>query len=192
MDGGLSVRLANEHDIDPLLELLGAGARYAQFHGIDMWPERFSDELLLGDIARDELYVGHGGGVLVATLTHTYADPPVWGEDDGRASYVHRLAVSPDRRGTGLGGWLLTWAGEAGRRRDRSLLRLDTLHENARLRAWYEASGFTHVRDRDIDVPPGAASRPQLRVSLYERPVASAAEGGAHPARDEEREELAR
>ena len=43
-----------------------------------------------------------------------------------------------------------------------------------------------------IDVPPGAASRPQLRVSLYERPVASAAEGGAQPARDEEREELAR
>jgi ribosomal protein S18 acetylase RimI-like enzyme len=172
MESGLSLRLANPGDLDPLLDLLSAGARYAQSHGIDMWPDRFSSDLLLGDIERAELYVGHLDGVLVATLTHTFADPPVWGADDGRASYVHRLAVSPDRRGGGLGHELLAWAGWTGVARGRPLLRLDTLHENTRLRAWYERSGFAHVRDRDIDVPPGAASRPVLRVSLYERPVA--------------------
>src|ERR1022692_4044902 len=138
MDGGVSLRLATLADVEPLLELLGAGARFAQSRGIDMWPHRFSDELLAGDIERHQLYVGHLAGALVATLTHTFTDPPVWGEDDGRASYVHRLAVSPDQRGRGLGLELLAWAGQTGLRRGRPLLRLDTLQENARLRAWYE------------------------------------------------------
>jgi ribosomal protein S18 acetylase RimI-like enzyme len=185
MESGLSLRLAHPGDVDPLLDLLGAGARYARSHGIDMWPDRFSSELLLGDIGRRELYVGHLGGVLVATLTHTFADPTVWGDDDGRASYVHRLAVSPDQRGKGLGDELLAWAGKKGLARGRPLLRLDTLHENARLRAWYEASGFAHVRDRDVDVPPGAASRPVLRVSLYERPVAAPTAGAPAAASEE-------
>jgi len=180
------MRLANPTDVDPLLELLAAGALYAQSQGIDMWPDRFSAELLTGSAERHELYVGHLGGALVATLTHTLSDPPVWGEDDGRASYVHRLAVSPERRGQGLGHQLLTWAGDAGLRRGRPLLRLDTLHENARLRAWYEGAGFVHVGDRDIDVPDGAASRPQLRVSRYERAVAPRTSGGAPAPRREE------
>jgi protein-tyrosine phosphatase len=186
MDGGLSLRPANMGDIDALLELLTAGARYAQSHGVDMWPDRFSTDLLLGDIERRELYVGHLAGALVATLTHTFADLPVWGEDDGRATYVHRLAVSPDQRGRGLGDQVLAWAGEVGLRRGRPLLRLDTLQENARLRAWYEALGFTHMGDRDIDVPPGAASRPQLRISMYERPVAPATDEGAQPSSRQE------
>jgi protein-tyrosine phosphatase len=189
MDGALSIRLAVEDDIEPLLELLAYGARYALSHGVDMWPERFETVLLQGDIARGELYVAHEGDLLVATLTHTFADPPVWGEDDGRASYIHRLAVGPDRRGSGLGHQLLAWAGETGRRRCRELLRLDTLQENARLRAWYEASGFTHVADRAIAVPAGAASRPTLTVSLYERPVADATNAGRGAAR---RDEMAR
>ena len=192
MDGALSIRLADEDDIEPLLELLAAGARYAVSHGIDMWPERFETALLLGDIARGELYVAHDADLLVATFTHTFADPPVWGDDDGRASYIHRLAVGPDRRGSGLGHELLAWAGETGRRGGRELLRLDTLQENARLRAWYEASGFTHVADRAIDVPPGAASRPTLTVSLYERPVVTAPGAGPGGSRREQRDEMAR
>lgn len=48
MDGGVSLRLATLADVEPLLELLGAGARFAQSRGIDMWPDRFSDELLAG------------------------------------------------------------------------------------------------------------------------------------------------
>jgi len=186
MARGLSLRLAALADVEPLLELLGAGARFAQSRGIDMWPDRFSTELLVGSVERDELYVGHLAGSLVATLTHTYADPPVWGKDDGRASYVHRLAVGPDQRGRGLGRELLSWAGQTGLRRGRPLLRLDTLHENTRLRAWYEASGFVHRGDRDIDVPEGAASRPVLRISRYERAVAPEAVPGPATAEREE------
>jgi ribosomal protein S18 acetylase RimI-like enzyme len=189
VDGDLSLRPATAADVAAVLELLTAGARYAQSHGIDMWPDRFADEVLLGDIERGELYVALLGDAVVATLTHTFVDLAVWGPDDGRASYVHRLAVSAECRGSGLGPQLLAWAGETGRERGRSLLRLDTLHENARLRAWYEGSGFVHVRDRDVDVPPGAASRPLLRVSLYERPVAPRSEAGDRAGR---REELAR
>jgi protein-tyrosine phosphatase len=178
-ESGLRVRLATRSDVDPLLDLLAGGARYALANGVDMWPERFADELLTGDIERAALHVVHVDDVLVATFTHTFSDPPVWEVDDGRASYVHRLAVNDAWRGRGFGNQLLGRAGETGRACGRELLRLDTLHENARLRAWYESIGFTHVRDRDIDVPKGAATRSKLRVSLYERPVAAdGAEGG--------------
>jgi hypothetical protein len=48
------------------------------------------------------------------------------------------------------------------------------------------------VADRAIDVPPGAASRPTLTVSLYERPVVTAPGAGPGGSRREQRDEMAR
>ena len=65
-----------------------------------------------------DIWVVRGAnGALDATLQLQDADPDIWGADDGRALYLHRLTVARRCSGSGLGGRLLEWAlGESGAR----------------------------------------------------------------------------
>ena len=99
-----------------------------------------------------------------ATLTLTWADPHVWGEQPDDAGYVHGLAIRRDAAGQGLGAVMLAWAGRAVAAAGRPHLRLDCMAANAGLRAYYEHVGFTYVRD----LPDGSWS-----ASLYEKRTVS-------------------
>jgi len=159
------VRRATVDDHGVILDLLAEGASYARSRGIDQWPERFPEELILSGIERDEVFVGVVDGVVVSTLSLAWSDRVFWGADDGQAGYVHRLAVNAERRGTGLGRLFLDWAQIQIGHADRSLLRLDCLAQNAQLRKWYETIGFVHRRDREVRGPLGAP----VEISLYQR-----------------------
>jgi ribosomal protein S18 acetylase RimI-like enzyme len=163
----LAVRKPTVADLDAILDVLTQGARYARTRGIDQWPERFPEEFILAGIERDEVHVGVIDGVVVSTFSLTWSDPVFWGTHDGQAGYVHRLAVSAERRGTRLGRQLLDWAQTEIGRADRHLLRLDCLAANAPLRRWYEAIGFVHQRNREVPRP----RRAPVRISLYQRPA---------------------
>lgn len=163
----LDVRRATFDDHGVVLDVLAQGASYALSQGIDQWPERFPDEMILRGIERHEVHVGVIDGAVVATLTLAWSDPDVWEEDDGQAGYVHRLAVKTERRGVGLGRRLLHWAQVEMDRADRTFLRLDCLERNAQLRRWYESIGFVHLRDREVLDALGAP----VAISLYQRPL---------------------
>jgi GNAT superfamily N-acetyltransferase len=163
----LDVRRATGDDLVVILDLLAQGARYARSRGIDQWPERFPEELILAGISRGEVFLAVMDGVAVCTLSLVWSDRVFWGHDDGHAGYVHRLAVNAERRGTGLGGRLLDWAQVQVGQAERSHLRLDCLAQNARLRTWYETMGFVHHGDREVPRP----LLTPVAISLYERPV---------------------
>ena len=55
---------------------------------------------------------------------------------------------------------------------ERNVLRLDVVSENRRLRAFYEAAGFVHVRDLTGALRNDDGSRRPWRTSLYERACA--------------------
>jgi GNAT superfamily N-acetyltransferase len=167
MPDELHVRSATAHDHGVVLDLLAEGASFARARGINQWPERFPPEFILGGIERGEVVVASIDGVAVGTLSLAWSDPVFWGGDDGQAGYVHRLAVSAERRGTGLGRRLLDWAQAQVSQTPRSLLRLDCLAQNIELRRWYETLAFVHQRDRDVPGPLGAP----VAISLYQRPM---------------------
>ncbi len=159
------MRRATVEDLGLVLDLLAEGARYARSLGIDQWPERFPEELIVSGIERDEVFVGVIGDMVVSTLSLTWSDEDFWGSHDGQAGYVHRLAVNSERRGDGLGRRLLDWAQTEIDRANRNLLRLDCLASNAALRTWYETIRFVHQRDRELRGPLGAP----VEISLYQR-----------------------
>jgi ribosomal protein S18 acetylase RimI-like enzyme len=161
----LDVRRAAVEDLGTILDLLAEGARYARTLGVDQWPERFPEELIFSGIERNEVFAGVIGGVVVSTLSLTWSDEVFWGSDDSQAGYVHRLAVSSERRGVGLGRRLLDWAQTEVDRADRDHLRLDCLASNAALRKWYESVRFVHQRDREVRGPLGTP----VEISLYQR-----------------------
>ena len=116
--------------------------------------------------ADQALYLAKARGEAHATVTLAEKDDPlIWGEDEGNALYLHRLASARSGAGTILVRWarvLATW-------RCKRWLRLETWHENRALRDYYERQGFRHVRDQFFppDSPLPADYR-GTRKSLYQ------------------------
>ncbi len=98
-----------------------------------------------------------------------WSDEQVWGPDDGQGGYLHRLATHPDAAGRGLGRQFVDVAGDLTARPGRRWLRLDCDRDNQRLRAYYEAQGFRHVRD--VDGLPRQTRQGTRAASLYQRPA---------------------
>jgi GNAT superfamily N-acetyltransferase len=175
---GLTVEVAGESDLDAVLDILqatkggagtdgGAGAgggRYAP--GSVTWGRDFPD--VARDLPAGLVHLARLDGRPAGTFVLRWSDEAVWGPDDGEAGYLHRLATHPDVAGRGIGIALVSFAAGLIRRRGRNVLRLDCNRDNDRLRAYYEAQGFTHAGDADVR----RITRPGYRsTSRYERPV---------------------
>ncbi|MGH7704448.1 MAG: GNAT family N-acetyltransferase [Candidatus Dormibacteria bacterium] len=162
------VRLAGSGDVERVEDLLAEAAAHARERGFEQWPERFSTEFVAIGVARREVRVAELDGRVMACCWLLWQDLEFWGQDDGRAGYLHRLAAADRSRGTGVGRELLLWAQREVATAGREYLRLDCLAANRRLRRWYESLGFVHVRDRVME-PAADGSRPRaLTVSLYQ------------------------
>jgi GNAT superfamily N-acetyltransferase len=157
-----------------VLEILAEAAAWMRARGYENWPEQFSRRFISSHATAGELYLVEIDGVTAATVTLQWSDLRFWGETEPNAGYVHRLAVRRSHAGFGVGYRLLDWADERVRARDRALLRLDVVTDNAPLRGYYEQAGFAHQRDVEGEqVLPDGTRRP-WRTSLYERPCAGA------------------
>ena len=159
------MRTASPRESDLVLGLLRSAndARAAPGTG---WGGEFPD--VVRDLPEGLVHLGWIDDRAVGTFVLRWSDEQVWGPDDGNAGYVHRLATHPDAAGHGLGRRLLDVAGELTARQGRHWLRLDCERDNQRLRDYYEAQGFRHVRDVD-GIP--RLTRPGTRSArLYERP----------------------
>lgn len=89
------------------------------------------------------------------------------GPDDGRAGYVHRLAVG--RGFPGLEATVLDWVDGEVRRRGRDRVRLDCCADNIRLRAHDEAAGSEHRGDVELPEDSTVWSTGRPLLSRYER-----------------------
>src|SRR5262245_59633300 len=121
----MRVERARSEDAAAVHALLDEAARWLTARGIRQWaPGAYPAQRVAASVARGEVFVVRGAnGALDATLELAAADPEVWGADDGRALYLHRLTVARACAGRGLGKELLGWAlAEAGAR-GRALLR---------------------------------------------------------------------
>jgi protein-tyrosine phosphatase len=143
--------------VDAYLDLLTAAARELRARGIEQWdPDAEETRREVGLLlAQGALISHHDGPELIAACVLTRRVPACWSGRPAAAAYVHRLVVRADRRGRGLGGSLLRACEEKAAAWACSRLRLDCWEGNARLRAYYEAQGFTPldaVQERDFFV----------------------------------------
>jgi ribosomal protein S18 acetylase RimI-like enzyme len=163
---GITIERATAADADAVLAILQDAARWLLSRGIEQWrPEHFQREPLLRHIARGEVFVARRARVPVGTLSLSWDDLAVWGEQPPIAGYVHGLAISRSEGGHGLGRALLDWASRRTAAAGKPLLRLDCMTDNPALRVYYERPGFTYLRD---------ASDWSWSASLYERPTGAA------------------
>jgi len=164
---GVEVVTASSGDEDAVVGILraataaGAGARAST------WGREFPD--VVRDLPDGLVHFARLHGRPVATFVLRWSDERVWGPDDGRAGYLHRLATHPEVAGRGIGAQLIAAAGDLTRACGRRWLRLDCDRDNERLRAYYERLGFAHAGD--VDCLP-RTTRPGYRAaSRYQRAI---------------------
>jgi transcriptional regulator GlxA family with amidase domain len=163
--GKLDIRRTGLEDGEAVRELLVNAARWIErTHGIVQWrEERFTHAYVSELIEQYELFVARMDGVPVGCLSVQWRDEEIWGDQFHEdAGYVHRLAVSRDYPGMGIGTRLLNWAEGYAREQGKLWLRLDCMAGNAALNGYYTREGFTFC---------GRYEAQGWAASLYERRI---------------------
>jgi ribosomal-protein-serine acetyltransferase len=167
----VTIERAQPSDAGAVVALLDAAADWQQRRGLRQWtPGTFGDEVT-GTIAEGTLFVGRRDGALIGCfmLDDGSSRMARWLIDQGReptrGRTVGRLTVTREASGQGLGVALLEAAGIVCARQGGAFVWLDCPAENARLRRYYEAAGFSYRGDNDIPGPNGEA----WVTSVFER-----------------------
>lgn len=162
----LSIRLAGPDDAPVILDILNEAVHWLAAKGLDQWqwPDQFTAERTSAHINRGEVYLAYLQNVAVATLALQWSDPHIWGELDGDAGYLHRLAVRRAYAGRGFGRELLDWASGEVAAAGKRYLRLDCDATNPGLCDYYQTLGFAYRGESG-----GEWRGYPWRAALYER-----------------------
>jgi protein-tyrosine phosphatase len=142
----VTVTRATEAEVATLVALYDEASAWLMARGSRQWPPGWWTPAVVERELRagHAMYLARRDGKPIAKLTLQWDDAEMWGEQPSDAGYVHGLCVSRVVAGRGIGAALLDWAGQRVRANGRSLLRLDCMAANPRLRAYYEALGFVY------------------------------------------------
>lgn len=144
----LHTRLATSQDIDALLVITKACAKYMIEKRIFQWNENYPNrEAFEHDVARNELYVliedtEIMGCVVISTLMDEEYKTVKWLTPDGTNIYIHRLAVHPKAQGKGYAQFLMQFAENYAIENNYRSIRLDTFSKNHRNQKFYELRDY--------------------------------------------------
>src|SRR3982074_1852117 len=155
-----TVTRAAPQQVPLVYSLLNEAARWLTGRDISQWPYPYPEHVVRASVNRQDTFLAWQDGQPVGTFAIYWDDPQFWGEQPPDAGYMHRLAIAPTARGTGLGARVLDWAAGHVAAHGRQGIRLDCGAANAPLRAVYEGRGFRHVRDVELPWPGNPAAEP--------------------------------
>lgn len=162
----LDIRRAVLADAEEIRGLLVDAAQWIQrTKGLIQWrAERFTRAYVVDMINRYEVFVAHMDSVPVGCFSVQWGDEEIWGDQSHEnAGYVHRLTVSRNCQGMGIGTRLLNWAEDYIKDQGKSWLRLDCMADNLALNRYYAREGFAfcgrydgqgysaHLYERHVD-----------------------------------------
>jgi protein-tyrosine phosphatase len=163
--GQITIERATAGEAGMLLALHEDVARWLWDQGIHQWqPGRFPPAVLDEWIARGEAYLAWVDGEPAGMIVLQEADESMWPGAPADALYIHGVRVRRAFAGRGVGREMLRWAAREALARGKAYLRLDVMADNPRIRAYYEAAGFVHVRD--LPDHPWPASLYEQRVAM--------------------------
>jgi protein-tyrosine phosphatase len=145
----LTYRPATAEDAPALVRLRDTVALGQLARGIDQWKPGEKDEAHFRTRMREgEVWLAHAGDDLAGAFELWWDDPAAWGSRPADAGYIHRLMATPHTAPPGTGRRMLARAEARIAASGRPCARLDCLATNPRLRAYYEAAGYTVVGER--------------------------------------------
>jgi ribosomal protein S18 acetylase RimI-like enzyme len=147
------IRKATSLDIDRILEVTLACAKYMDKKGIHQWNSCYpSKEQFEIDVERDKLYVLEKhkaliGCIVISTIMDDEYVPIQWLTPNAKNIYIHRLAVQPDYQGQAYAQTLMSFAEEFAQKNNYASVRLDTFSVNKRNQRFCELRGYKKLGD---------------------------------------------
>lgn len=141
-----TVRQATPDEAPAILALMVATAHWIKETGSIQWSHYLEEgeeqaEEIAAEARQGEVYVVYAGDKLAAAFSLLGAqgewDVRLWGEDQGEAFYLHRLAVDRAFSGLGLGLQILDYAALRTKELGREFLRLDCVGWTEALHRFY-------------------------------------------------------
>ncbi|MGI5377306.1 GNAT family N-acetyltransferase [Streptomyces sp. CA-251387] len=145
----LTHRKAAPADAALLVHLRDSAALWQLARGIDQWRPGEKDEAHFRHrMEEGEVWLAHANGHVAGAWELWWTDPAAWGPRPPDAGYIHRLMTTPHTAPPGTGRAMLAQAETRIAAEGRPYARLDCLASNPRLRAYYEAAGYTVVGEQ--------------------------------------------
>ncbi|MFI2910457.1 GNAT family N-acetyltransferase [Streptomyces sp. PDY-4] len=145
----LLIRPGRPDELDTVETLLRGASSWLASRGIDQWQYPPHRDRIMAALEQGVCFLAFENGEPIATIqVDDFADPEFWTLDDdpGDALYVHRMAISREAAGSGVGVRLLNWAADRAASQGKGWLRLDAWKDNEGLHRYYKGAGFTLLR----------------------------------------------
>ncbi|MEW2315210.1 GNAT family N-acetyltransferase [Streptomyces bauhiniae] len=145
----LSIRPARPDELGTVETLLRGASSWLASRGIDQWQYPPHRDRIMAALEQGVCFLAFEDEEPIATIqVDEFADPEFWTPDDdpNDALYVHRMAISREAAGGGIGGRLLDWAADRAAWQGKGWLRLDAWKDNEGLHRYYKGAGFTLLR----------------------------------------------
>lgn len=150
----LHIRSAVMEDIVKIAELFDLSRKTMREQGIDQWQDGYPFYAdIENDIVNGRAYVLYSDGALVGYFAYTTGEEEVYEnitegafreEKQYRYSSVHRVAITPERRGHGYGTRIFEYAVKLAHIDHALSLRCDTHEDNRPMRALLAKCGFQY------------------------------------------------
>ena len=145
------IRRTDYGDLPAVMEIINAAKRFFRENGIDQWQRGTpNEEMIKEDIKNGESYVAEIDGKVCATVMISLRGEPTYrvinnGKwlNDGSYGVLHRIAVSPDCKKSGIATAFVKKAEEITREAGFLSLRADTHNDNKPMRGMLTKNGFT-------------------------------------------------
>ncbi|MUU79202.1 GNAT family N-acetyltransferase [Winogradskyella endarachnes] len=147
------IRNAEKTDIESLIKITQACAKFMIDQGIFQWNEHYPNKsVFINDLNRKELYVLEVnckiiGCVVISTFIDEEYIPVTWFTPNKNNIYIHRLAIHPKYQGKGYAQQLMFFAEQLAKDNNYSSIRLDTFSGNQRNQKFYELRGYKRLGD---------------------------------------------
>lgn len=157
----MKLRKTRETDRTEVLKIYDQAKAYFKSQGIDQWQDGYPDEeCLTADMEDGISYVVEENGAVIATAVimvgkdacYDVIEDGEWLSHAEEYGVIHRVAVAEDKKGNGLGVWLLNRAEGMCRARGARYMRMDTHEDNLSmqrllLKCGYQSCGIVYVED---------------------------------------------
>ena len=150
--GEIEIVRADRGDAGTASALMLDAAAWLKERGQELWfPEELRPETLEKVIDAGELHLVKERGRPVGTVIFQLHDRLFWPDmPEGDAAYIHKLTMTREVAGEGLGLQVIVWARDRARQMGLKYLRLDTEAARKNLCGYYETAGFTRHSERQV------------------------------------------